>query len=124
MNIDKFGHHVHKRLRVSEFSELNDKALLRTENGDFDLQTSRLKGVACPELPNDAVNKQYVDQLFHNIYEKKKLDSLFEIINSQILLLSRQLKLNFYTKKETDDILNRLSNVEKTNSKRNSSVST
>jgi hypothetical protein len=117
MNIDKFGHHVHKRLRVSQFSEFNDKALLRTENGDFDLQTSRLKGVAFPELPNDAVNKQYVDHLIQNNYEKKKLDSLFEIINSQILHLSRQLQLNFYTKKEIDNILIRLSNVEKTNSK-------
>lgn len=114
MNIDKFGHHVHKRLRVTEF---NDKALLRTENDDFDLQSSRLRGVNSPVLPSDAVNKKYVDQLLRNTYEKKKIDALFEIINSQINHLSRQLNLNFYTKKEIDNILYQLNNDKKTNSK-------
>lgn len=112
MNIDKFGHHVHKRLRVCEFFELENKTLLRSDNGDFDLQSSRLKGVADPSLPNDAVNKHYVDQLVQNTFEKKKLDSMFEninsqieIINSQIQQLANQLKINFYTKWEINNFL-------------------
>lgn len=29
MNIDKFGHHIHKRLRVSALLDFQDKALLK-----------------------------------------------------------------------------------------------
>lgn len=105
MNIDKFGHHVHKRLRVSEGTELNDKVLLRTENGDYDLKSLRLRGVVNPISPDDAVNKQYVDQIIQNMYQKEHLDSLFETINSQVHQLLNQLRINFYTKQEINTIL-------------------
>jgi hypothetical protein len=117
MNVDKFGHHVHKRLRVSDISEFNHKALLRTENGDFDLQSARLKGVEFPVSPKDAVNKQYFHQFIKNLYERKTLDSLFETINNQIKHILLQLKLNFYTSKEIDDILKRLSDGNATDRK-------
>lgn len=120
MNIDKFGHHVHKRLRASEVSELNNKALLRTEKGDFDLKSVRLKGVANPLSPDDAVNKQYIDQLIQKYYEKSHLDSVLKTINSHIYQLANQLKLNFYTKEETDFILSHSNNDKRTSSERNS----
>jgi hypothetical protein len=123
MNIDKFGHHVHKRLRVSEVSELKYKALLRTEAGHFDLQSLRLKGVVEPLSPDDAVNKQYVDKYIQNTYEKKYLDSMFDTINGQILHLASQLKLNFYTNKEIDRILKNKYNDKRANSERDSSIS-
>lgn len=119
MNIDKFGHHVHKRLRVSEVCEFKNKALLRSDNGDFDLQSSRLKGVVNPSSPDDVVNKQYVDELVQNIYDKKHLDSIFEIINSQISQLFNQLRINFYTKKELEGILNNFNNGQRTSRERN-----
>lgn len=119
MNVDKFGHHVHKRLRVSEVSELKHKALFRSENGDYDLHSARLKGVLKPLSPDEAANKQYVDQLLQNTYQKKHVDSLFEVINSQIIQLSTQLKLNFYTNKEIDKILENLKNDKRTNRERN-----
>lgn len=123
MDIDKFGHHVHKRLRAGEISELKYKALLRTEAGYFDLKSSRLKGVVNPLSSDDAVNKQYVDECIQNIYEKKYIDSLFNTINNQIRQLATQLKLNFYTKKEIDDIFKKLNNDKTTNSERDPSIS-
>lgn len=110
MNVDKFGHHVHKRLRLSEVGEIKDNALLRTENGDFDLQSSRLKGVVIPVSPDDAVNKQYVDHIALNTYDKIKLESMFQTINSHISQLANQLRLNFYTNKEIDSMLSELNN--------------
>lgn len=123
MNIDKFGHHIHKRLRTGEVQELKYKALLRTEAGHFDLKSLRLKGVVKPLSSDDAVNKQYVDEYIENMYEKKYIDSLFNTINNQIHQLVTQLKLNFYTKKEIDDILKKINNDKTTNSERDPSIS-
>lgn len=63
MNVDKFGHHIHKRMRFSELLEFNENALLKSESGDFDLKKSRLKGIRSPIETDDAVNKDYVDRL-------------------------------------------------------------
>lgn len=123
MNIDKFGHHVHKRLRTGDISELKYKALLRTEAGHFDLQSMQLRGLAKPLSPDSAVSKQYVDQYIHNMYDKKYLDSMFETINEQIQHLASQLRLNFYTNKEIDHILKNINYEKRTNSARDPSIS-
>lgn len=123
MNIDKFGQHVHKRLRAGEISGLKYKALLLTEAGHFDLKSLRLKGVVKPLSSDDAVNKQYVDEYIQNMYEKKYIDSSFDTINNQIQQLASQLKLNFYTKKEIHDILEKLNNDKTANSERDPSIS-
>lgn len=120
MNIDKFGHHVHKRLRANN---LEYKAFLRTDAGYFE-GSLQLKGVANPSSPDDAVNKQYVDQCIENMYDKKYIDSMYNTINNQIYQLANQLKLNFYTNKEIDHIFNTLSNGKTTNSERDPSIST
>lgn len=60
MNIDKFGHHVHKRFR---FAQNYDETLHKSENGDFDLRSSRLKGLKSPLFNDEAVNKEYVDHI-------------------------------------------------------------
>lgn len=121
MNIDKFGHHVHKRLRANEVSDLNYKALLRTNGACFE-GSLQLKGVAEPSLPDDAVNKQYVDQYIQNMYDKTYIDSLFDTINNQIHHLSSQLRINFYTNKEIDDIIKNLNNGKASNSERDPST--
>jgi hypothetical protein len=122
MNIDKFGHHVHKRLRAYEVSDLNYKALLRTNGACFE-GSLQLKGVAEPLSPDDAVNKQYVDKYIQNMYDKTYIDSLFNTINNQIQQLSSQLKINFYTNKEIDNILKNIKNGKATNSERDPSIS-
>ena len=74
MNVDKFGHYIHKRMRLSELFEFNEKALLKSETGDFDLKTSRLRGIISPVEADDAVNKEYVDRL--NADTLKELNNL------------------------------------------------
>jgi hypothetical protein len=113
MNIDKFGHHVHKRLRLITVS---DKALLRSENGDYDLQFSKLKGVTNPLTADDAVNKQYVDESLNDFYNKKELDQILNTINVQIHNTYAQLRVNFYTKQEVDTIIKHINNDKGTNS--------
>lgn len=63
MNIDKFGHHVHKRLRFAESFVNCDETLRKSDGGDFDLHFARLKGLKSPVSNDDAVNKEYVDHL-------------------------------------------------------------
>lgn len=123
MNIDKFGHHVHKRLRGGEISDLKYKALIQTGTGLCFEGSLQLKGVAKPVSPDDAVNKQYVDECILNMYTKQHIDSMLNTINNQIHHLASQLKLNFYLKKEIDDIINKLNNDKRTNSERNPSIS-
>ena len=61
MNVDKFGHHIHKRMRLSELLEFNNNALLKSESGDFDMKAVRLRGIRSPVEADDAVNKEYID---------------------------------------------------------------
>lgn len=83
MNIDKFGHHVHKRMRLSELFEFNENALIKSESGEFDLKSSRLGGIRSPIEPDDAVNKSYVDQI--NANTLKEVNKLIGSLRSQIL---------------------------------------
>lgn len=62
MNIDKFGHHIHKRMRLSELVNFSD-TLTKSEVGDFDIKKNRLRGLNLPLDPDEAVNKQYVDEI-------------------------------------------------------------
>lgn len=63
MNVDKFGHHVHKRLRLENSLFWPSNVLTKSVEGEYNLQSSRLKGVKLPVSPDDAVNKEYVDQI-------------------------------------------------------------
>lgn len=63
MNVDKFGHHVHKRLRIENSLFLSSNTLTKSAEGEYNLNLSRLKGVKLPVSPDDVVNKQYVDQI-------------------------------------------------------------
>lgn len=83
MNIDKFGHHVHKRLRYS--SEVPRKALVESEIGVYDLQSKRLKGVRLPVYPDDIVNKEYVDKYVSQFYTKQELKQVLEILRKEII---------------------------------------
>lgn len=93
MNIDKFGHHVHKRMRVLdpvEFTPLA-KALYQNEVGDYDLKQRRLKGLKLAVDGDEAVSKEYLN-LNNSLYCKKE-DFLAEIrsIKTEINLLNSQL---------------------------------
>lgn len=88
MNIDKFGHHVHKRFR---FAQNYNETLQKSENGDFDLRSSRLKGLKAPLSNDEAVNKEYVDRinkiiqtnLANIILSLKRVNSILEEIDKK-----------------------------------------
>lgn len=107
MNIDKFGHHVHKRLRYSEFTDTLHDALLKSETGDYDLRSSRLKGLLPPQEDNEAVNKVYLDKEIEDLKREIKKVS----IDVKVFLknlekgTSNTMSSLYYTKTEIDFLL-------------------
>lgn len=118
MNVDKFGHYIHKRMRLSEIFDFNE-ALLKSENGEFNLKKSRLRGIKSPVETDDAVNKNYVDQI--NADMVRELNKLIGSLRSQIILdihkiaqntlkakipeVLTQLEDKFYTKAEVNKLI-------------------
>lgn len=130
MNIDKFGHHIHKRMRLLDLIDFKDNALIRSEAGDYDLKSARLKGLKPPIDMGDAVNKKYVD--YHNnasfehfaniinkfqtemtVYIKNNLESSLKAMSSELL---PQLENFFYTKQEIDNKIKTIIPNDKTGS--------
>lgn len=101
MNIDKFGHHVHKRLRHLEHID-----------GDINLQFSRLKGLRPPETEDEAANKIYVDQITKSLCTKQELNTEIKKLLFEIDSILAQFHQQFYTKLEINSILNKVSKNE------------
>lgn len=108
MNIDKFGHHVHKRLRLSDFIESQTDTLIRSAAGDFDLKLSKLKGLRSPGENDEAVNKEYMDKRVEELRnEMKKIQSdVRKYLKSLEITFSDRLSTLYYTKEEIDKFLN------------------
>lgn len=123
MNVDKFGHYIHKRLRLSELFECYDNVLTKSENGEFDLKSSRLRGIRLPLESDEAVNKDYVDNFHDNIVkELNKLNGKLRLqtrtdmqnfvqaaIKTKMLEVQTHLEEKFYTKPEIDKLLKKSS---------------
>lgn len=112
MNIDKFGHHVHKRLRVSSYFDTLNDALVRTEKG-FDLKLTSLHGLPSPKSDDEAANKLYVDRTLGELYSQKDFEeNVKKHINSCLKLFKQQLyeslTASYYSKPEIDNIVNTL----------------
>lgn len=115
MNIDKFGHYIHKRMRLSELFECYDNALTKTENGEFDLKATTLRGIRTPVEPDDAVNKDYVDQFMTNITKDlynsmllmrtQIMNDVQNTLKAKISEVSIHLEDKFYTKTVVDNLL-------------------
>lgn len=129
MNVDKFGHHIHKRMRFSELLEFHENTLQKSESGDYDLKKSRLRGIRSPVETDDAANKDYVDRLLTNsIQEFDKLigslraqiikdaqKTVQATLKAKILEVSTHLEEKFYTKAEVDILIENLHNVKTAN---------
>lgn len=105
MNIDKFGHHVHKRLRFAQNIFNCDDTLKKSEDGDFDLRLSRLKGIKSPLSSDDAVNKDYVDNINKSI--QTNLANILLRLRRIDSVLS-QIDEKFYTKEEINKIISEI----------------
>lgn len=102
MNIDKFGHHVHKRLRFAQNFTNCEEVLKKSENGDFDLRLSRLTGLKSPLSSEDAVNKEYIDGINKTI--QSNLASILLRLR-RIDSVLKQIDEKFYTKQDIDKII-------------------
>lgn len=107
MNLDKFGHHVHKRLRLTEFNDTLAETLIKTQTGDLYLKSSRLKGLQSPEQDDEAVNKEYLDKSIEELrHEMKKIHSdVKKYLNGLERATTKNLSTLFYTKAEVDRMI-------------------
>lgn len=105
MNIDKFGHHVHKRLRVSELFDFDD-IVKKTETGEVDFKSSYLKGIPLPKSRDHAVNKEYVDNLINNLNHNMVLDKYLKLENKTLDLQYAKIK-NLQSPSEPNDAVNK-----------------
>lgn len=118
MNIDKFGHHVHKRLRLSDYLDVFTDALIKSDSGIYDLRQTRLQGLPSPVSEDEAVNKQYVDSVLKQYFTKKDLDLKVKVAVDNYLKLFKE-KLNealtqsYYSKPEIDRMFNNLLPINK-----------
>lgn len=103
--MDKFGHHINKRLRLSEFFEIFDKALMQTENDELVSQSTRLTGVTSPSRENDAVNKEYVDKQSVPFVKKDEVHSILKAIKLDIEKYNPHLKEDYFKKVELEKII-------------------
>lgn len=122
MNIDKFGHHVHKRLRLDQIlglhSNVSDGALVKSSTGEFNLKSSTLKGLKSPVAPDEAVNKAYVDTLSRKFVSKEEIKTELKNIRAELYDYTKLNILNLY--KHLQEEQSKQSNEQTANSKRNS----
>lgn len=102
--MDKFGHHIHKRLRVPDFLENFDKVLMRTETGEIDLQNTRLTGIVIPLKNTDAVNKEYVDRQAELYLKKQEVDTLINTLKADVKNSIENLKADYCRNAELNQI--------------------
>lgn len=104
MNVDKFGHHVHKRLRLSSEKIDGQLVLVRFQNGDYDFHTANLKGVKAPIDSNDAVNKEYVDSKLEKYCTLQQMYREISNLRANLLLVLNKQVDNNYKKLEKEKV--------------------
>jgi len=89
--------------------------LYKSDSGEFNLKSARLRGVKIPEEPDDVVNKEYVDQCTAKI--TKELYKAMNAMHAQAITIAQntlKAKLSetinhfeneFYTKAAVDKLL-------------------
>lgn len=91
MSIDKFGHHVHKRMRISV---------------DGYGSNLPLKVFKSPEASDDAVNKMYVDKITESLVTKQDLSAEVRNIKKELDSLLLKIRQKYYLKSEIRHLLN------------------
>lgn len=83
MNVNKFGHHVHKKLKM-------DSSALENI---FDAQHKIIKHVGTPIDPNDCATKLYVDKFLDGLYIRlKTVEETLLQLKSEINSLKRNIE--------------------------------
>lgn len=107
MNIDKFGHHVHKRLRLTEYIDTLNDYLVKSDTGYYDLKSSKLKGLSFPNEDDEAVNKAYMDKTVEEIRKEiqKVNNNVKNYLNSLEKVTLNRISTLYYTKTEIDNLI-------------------
>lgn len=112
MNVDKFGHHVHKNKRIKNNLMVVECALKHLSDNNLDAQNKIIRNVKLPVYVTDSANKEYVDKSIEDIYKKidnknttdkellyKSLEKCLKAIQSTDKKLSElNVKLNSFEK--------------------------
>lgn len=97
MNIDKFGHHIHKNLRFSELLNFRENCLVKKNNGEYNLYFHRLKGVKSPQDADEVVNLEYLDHRMNAFYHKYDIDMIIANTKKEIMREVNDLITNLKT---------------------------
>lgn len=102
-------------MRLSELSNCYGNILFKAENGDIDLKTSRLRGIRTPVESDDAVNKNYVDELTNEIIKNifkanapmraRIIKDIQSSLKTSMSELTIHLEDKYYTKAEVDKLI-------------------
>lgn len=85
MNIDKFGHHIHKRSRLSELFNATENFLIKNKNDEYHLHFSRLRGVREPKDADEVINLEYFNHRMAAFYCKQDIDNLMDNTRKKIM---------------------------------------
>lgn len=73
MNVDKFGHHINKKIK---FNNIYINGCIKLDQrGNFDVENKKISNLQQPSENNDATTKLYVDTLM-NHYSNKIMETL------------------------------------------------
>lgn len=85
MNIDKFGHHIHKRMRLTDILNVSENSIIKSDNGEFDLQKNRIRGVIDPVDADHVSNKRYIDNKVKDLCNKKDIQKFLDSTKQEIM---------------------------------------
>lgn len=107
MNIDKFGHHVHKRLRISNPNKMDN--VLKLIDEEYNLNKIRLTGLRMPTSSEDAVSKEYMDNSIKDYYTRAQIDLKLDKIKTEMFqFMVNYLKEKYYMKYDVNSLINSL----------------
>lgn len=73
MNVDKFGHHIHKNKSFKHGVISTDCVLDITNDGQLDAKDKLIKNVQLPKDIQDCATKGYVDEFSHEFLRRLQL---------------------------------------------------
>lgn len=125
MNVDKFGHHLHKSKRFKPETPVFVYCNLNyTSDKNLDAQNKVIKNIQTPINENDAVNKEYVDKSLESLNSNlqlmkfDKFEQVIEICNKKIKACENNTQQLTLKLKDLENKVNTLLNSGKIKSKK------
>lgn len=100
MNVDKFGHHIHKNKRFKCDVYSTECVLDLTYDGQFDAKDKLIKNVQLQKDIQDCATKGYVDKLSDVFF--KRLQTLEQSFTELNRVIENNIKINDNKKIKND----------------------